>query len=148
MDLEENQIRDIRPLTGLKQLEELYLSGNQIKNKGVPLLANLTELRMLSLNANQISNIKPLTSLTKLERLWLEDNKIRDVSPLAGLVNLEVLKLIGNPVKDLSPLVSLTKLSDVDVEIPRIAMPNAMDPAANTAGAQDTGPLALGDCPD
>ena len=73
------------PLTGLTQLESLLIGGNQIDNDGVQILANLTQLRTLSLYVNQISDISPLASLTKLTGLWLDRNQISDVSPPGGV---------------------------------------------------------------
>ena len=139
MDLQENQIRDLSPLTGLKKLQRLELWRNQIRDispligltnltglflssnqiRDITPLAGLTKLRELGLGYNKpkIRDITPLTKLTKLEWLRLVGNQIRDVTPLAKLVNLNTLYLNGNPVQDTSPLASLTKLRQVDIDI-------------------------------
>ena len=139
MGLDDNQISNVRPLIGLKQLELLHIGENKINNSGVQLLSNLTELKWLSLHVNQISNITPLAKLAKLEGLWLSGNTIRDVSPLAGLVNLETLHLDGNPIQDTSPLASLTKLRDVNIEISQ---------SRRGSRSKDRGTLAMDDCTD
>ena len=123
LDLWENQIRDISPLASLTNLTGLFLSSNQIQD--IMPIAGLTELRGLGLGYNtpKIRDITSLSDLTKLDWLRLVGNQISDVSPLAGLVNLETLWLKGNPIQDASPLSSLTKLTGVDIEIPKQGVP-------------------------
>ena len=58
-------------------------------------LLSLTEL---SLDNNQISDIKPLASLTNLTSIELNGNQISDIKPLASLTNLILLYLSGNPI--------------------------------------------------
>ena len=113
-----NQIRDVRPLAGLL-LEHLTIGANEIDDTGVERLANLTRLKSLDLFGNQIRDINPLARLTTLESLSLSYNDIQDITPLAGLVNLKSLYLKGNPIQDTAPLASLRKLRDVDIEIPK-----------------------------
>ncbi len=143
LTLDENQISNVHPLTDLTQLKWLLIGGNPIKNAGVRLLADLKQLRGLSLYRTEMSNVKPIANLTKLESLWLDYNQIRDVSPLGTLTNLRTLhlrenrirdvssltklteltslRLAENPIKDVGPLASLRNLEDVDIEIPAAA---------------------------
>ncbi|OBQ15375.1 MAG: hypothetical protein AN481_19725, partial [Aphanizomenon flos-aquae LD13] len=58
LDLRENQISDIKPLSNLTNLTSLDLWENQISD--IKPLSNLTNLTSLSLAGNQISDIKPL----------------------------------------------------------------------------------------
>ena len=81
--LEENEISDISPLSGL------------------------TKLAFLDLSHNQISDIQPLAGLTGLGGLKLANNQIVDISPLAGLVNLNLLNIANNQITDFSPLAGL-----------------------------------------
>ena len=81
--LEENEISDISPLSGL------------------------TKLAFLDLSHNQISDIRPLAGLTGLGGLKLANNQIVDISPLAGLVNLNLLNIAKNRITDFSPLAGL-----------------------------------------
>ena len=46
----------------------------------------LTNLTSISLNNDQISDIKPLSSLTNLTRLSLGVNQISDIKPLSNLI--------------------------------------------------------------
>jgi hypothetical protein len=63
-------------------------------------LADLTDLKQLSLIGNRLRDVEPLASLTKLRRLELSVNEIRDISPLFGLKDLTYLNLKGNPVNE------------------------------------------------
>jgi internalin A len=102
--LDYNQISDISPLAGLTNLQVLQITNNQISD--ISSLAGLTNLRTLFITTNQISDISPLAGLTNLEHLWLSVNQISDISPLAGLTNLQFLQLNNNQISDISPLVA------------------------------------------
>jgi internalin A len=111
-------ITDITPLTQLKDLRHLNLSGyrhsfstNQITD--LTPLAELTGLVTLSLAENGISDISPLAGLTNLEMLILTKNRITDITPLAGLTNLKVLQLWGNEIVEVAPLTGLTNLTEL-----------------------------------
>ena len=95
-------ITDITPLTGLVQLEELFLEANTISD--FTPLAGLTNLRTLALDRNHISDISGLSGLTSLDILSLNANDISDVSPLASLTNLRNLYLLYNNIRDITPL--------------------------------------------
>ena len=96
MNLDDNNIADVSPLADLTNLRELSLSLNRIAD--VSPLAGLTNLRVLSLNVNNIADVSPLAGLTNLRELDLESNIITDVSPLVRLTNLTELWLRGNPL--------------------------------------------------
>lgn len=51
-----------------------------------------------------------LAGLTNLYVLHLGDNKISDISPLAGLTNPAIIDLESNHISDITPLAALTKL--------------------------------------
>jgi Leucine-rich repeat (LRR) protein len=74
IDLSENRIVDLSPLTGLKQLEELNLADNRIAI--IDDLYNLSGLKRLNLSNNQIDDISTLFELVRLEYVDLTGNKI------------------------------------------------------------------------
>ena len=80
----------------LTKLTSLNLRENQISD--IKPLSNLTKLTSLSLWGNQISDIKPLSNLTNLTTLHLSGNKISDIKPLSNLTNLAYLYLAKNPL--------------------------------------------------
>ena len=110
-----NNINDLSVLPLLPQLEFLDLNWNQITD--IRRLANFTNLTTLWIQGNNITDVTPLAGLTNLSDLRLRENKISDIRPLAELVNLRTLHLQGNPIRETSTLESLTKLSDLEVEI-------------------------------
>lgn len=104
MNLSENEIADISPLAGLKELEHLMLMENKIVD--LALLSGLTSLTSLNLYENKIVDIRPLAGLARLDDLGLGNNEIVDIKPLAGLPNLKSIVLAGNKISDISPLVN------------------------------------------
>ena len=108
-----NGISTLSVLPPLPQLEFLDLNWNQIAD--IRRLADFTKLKTLWIQGNNIRDIKPLAGLTHLSDLRLGENKISDVRSLAELVNLQTLHLQGNPIQDTSVL---RKERYVDLEIP------------------------------
>lgn len=110
LSLENNQIIDVSPLGGLLALESLFLNENQIVN--ISPIGKLTALSWVSLDNNQITDVGPIGNLTELNSwLSLSNNKIVDVSALGNLTALTALFLDGNQIVDVSPLSSLNALT-------------------------------------
>ena len=103
---------EIRVLTGLElatNLRVLDLSGNAISN--ISALSDLTNLTELYLYDNSVSDISPLVGLTDLAFLGLGGNAISDISAVSGLTNLIALGLGENAISDISALSGLTNLA-------------------------------------
>jgi hypothetical protein len=85
IDLSNNQISDLEPLTELTLLEELNLSDNQIGL--IDGLSNLTNLKNLQLSNNYVKDISPLFELERLEYVGLEGNKVsmEQINQLIGM---------------------------------------------------------------
>jgi len=105
-----HQIQDFSPLGRFTRLRSLSLQGVPLGNDGLRLLENFTELTVLTLTHNQISDIAPLSNLTNLWLMFLTDNQVSNISPLSGLVNLQTLMLSNNQITDILPLLNLTNL--------------------------------------
>jgi len=84
LNLYNNQITDITPLSALTNLRALHLNNNQITD--ITPLSGLTNLTALDLNNNQIADITPLSALTKLTYLTLENNQITDLNLSSELI--------------------------------------------------------------
>ena len=108
LNIQWEEITDIRPIAGLTHLKTLYLECNPITD--FTPLSRLTNLESLDLECTRIKNLSPLAGLINLEDLDLSDNQIADVSPLAGLINLKGLDLSVNQIADVSPLAGLINL--------------------------------------
>ena len=103
--------RDLKRLKRLKGRRVDRGRGRYRKIKDLTGLENATNLALLELVNNQISDANPLAYLSNLRRLFIGNNHISDVSPLASLTNLTWLHLNGNQISDVSPLVSLSSLT-------------------------------------
>ncbi len=118
-------------------LTELDLRGKGLTDEDILPLREMTNLKKLQLDGNQLTDLSPLTALTQLETLHLGgdaggNESLQNLSPLAGLTNLEELHLPASSLSDLSPLASLTSLK-------RLAL---REGEAHTSGVTDPSPLA------
>eukprot|EP01051_Picozoa_sp_SAG22_P005112 SAG22_NODE_295_length_12850_cov_9.179202_11_plen_218_part_00 len=95
LELGDNQITDIAPLSAFTSLTDLNLQWNHITD--IAPLSALTSLDYLDLGVNRITDIAPLKSLTSLTLLDLMDNHITDIAPLKSLTSLRTLRLRNNP---------------------------------------------------
>ncbi len=102
IDLSNNKIQNLQPLSTLINLKELDLSDNQIVD--LRPLSALNNLQVLYLSDNQIIDLQPLQILVNLQILYLPNNRFTDIRPLLTLVNLLELDLFDNFVKDIHML--------------------------------------------
>ncbi|SVC13939.1 uncharacterized protein METZ01_LOCUS266793 [marine metagenome] len=79
-----------------EKVTNLHLSGNKLTEvpKG---LENLTQLKELWLDSNELTDVKGLENLTQLETLYLFSNNLTDVKGLEKLTQLTSLRLPFNP---------------------------------------------------
>src|SRR5437879_8869149 len=73
-------------------------------------LGDMTNLRRLVLQNNEIADLQPLSKMSKLKFLTIYRNKVSDLSSLAHLQSLEVLSVEYNPIESLAVLEQLPKL--------------------------------------
>ena len=93
----------------LEKITHLNLYGNKLTE--VPKeLEKLTQLRVLNLYDNQLTDGKGLEKLTQLETLRLSDNQLTDVKGLEKLTQLKTLHFDGNKLTDVKGLEKLTQL--------------------------------------
>ena len=96
---------------------------------GAPITtADMKRLYQLIAPKTNIRNLTGLEHATNLTLLDLGNNFISDLSPLKGLTNLRRLELHNNSISDISPLVANTGLGPGDViivnEIPSTTPPS------------------------
>jgi protein phosphatase 1 regulatory subunit 7 len=120
LDLGANRIRvmDVDELSGLVNLEELWLGKNKIEK--IEGLEALTKLRRLDVQSNRLTCVENLqTQQETLEELYLAHNAIDNegVSKPTGLTlsfpNLSVLDLNRNKLTSTDPLVHLKSLDEL-----------------------------------
>jgi Leucine-rich repeat (LRR) protein/GTPase SAR1 family protein len=109
---EANKITFLPPnLLNLTTLKKLVINDNQISNLSP--IAHLTNLQILHCYSNQIADLTPIEHLTNLQILNCSYNQIADLSPIANLSNLQQLYCSSNQTSDLSPIASLTNLQQL-----------------------------------
>ena len=86
-----------------------------IDDADLELLARCTNLRVLVLDYQQISDISVLADLP-LEYLSLTGNQVQDLSPLSVCTGLQVLDLGENPVRNIDALEALPRLRELNLE--------------------------------
>jgi Leucine-rich repeat (LRR) protein len=84
--------------------KELALGAEEIT------FESLKRLRNLDAQGQGISNLSGLEHCINLTGLSLEDNNVIDVRPISSLLELEILSLNANPVSDLTPIANLIEL--------------------------------------
>lgn len=95
----------------LEQISELECTRKQIET--IEGLQHCTNLVVLYLAMNEISDLTPLAELTKLRFIDLSLNKVTDLSPLARLPDLSQLDLSGNPIREIESLMGMNSLQDL-----------------------------------
>ena len=93
----------------LTNLKNLYLQNNEIQN--ITPLQNVVNLEILNLAGNKIQAITYIDLNKNLSSLNLVDNQIENISPLSDLKELQDLRLSNNILTDISLLEKLTHLS-------------------------------------
>lgn len=104
------QIEEIKVFKNLTELSILYNS----ELDSVDFLANMPELRSLSICMSSFTDLSPIKACKKLEELEIIGNEnLSDISALAELTELKKLKISGCSVKDLSVVGELSKLEEL-----------------------------------
>ena len=116
---------------------ELDLRGKGLTDADILPLAEMTSLKKLQLDGNQLTDLSPLEDLIQLEVLHLGgdargNESLQDLSSLAGLTHLKELYLPASSLSDLSPLANLTGLECLALR----------EGEAHTSGVTDLSPLA------
>ena len=134
LDLSNNTLQNLVPLSTMHTLQEIILNHNAVVS--LDALSNLTNLETLDIAYNSVSDLSPLASCRSLKQLsagnnsitilsalnnlpdlnclQLENNRISDLSLLSDCHSLTELNVSRNAITDISPLASLTNLKDLN----------------------------------
>ena len=97
LDLQDNQLTDVKGLEKLTQLTFLNLYCNHLTTvKG---LVKLTNLKYLDLGGNRLADVKGLVKLTGLRLLVLNDNPDLTKAQIAELKKASKFTIRSNPTK-------------------------------------------------
>lgn len=111
LNLANNTLRNLEPISHMMKLQELDLQHNALTN--LSLLGGLSNLQSLNVSYNSLTSVAPLATCTKLN--WLEANNNELVS-LSGIDNLPVLRHLAvnhNALTDISILATRTTLTEL-----------------------------------
>ncbi len=105
LNLNSSEVYDIikiENIQNLTKLKKLYLNFNQIIE--ITGLDNLSNLRSLHLQGNRISKISGLNNLKNLEYIYLNNNEITEISGFNFNVNLKTIQLFNNSISKIKGL--------------------------------------------
>lgn len=104
---------DLKPLSGLTKLRVLGVRGDF---SDLSPLKNLTELRTLTLNSENLSDLKPIESLNKLDYIHIFAWNLKNIAPLSKLKALSWVTIACcKNIEDYSPLKDLSNLTHLSV---------------------------------
>ncbi|CAL5993387.1 Conserved_hypothetical protein [Hexamita inflata] len=89
-----NQITDLRPISGLIHMLQLYLFQNKIAD--LSCLRNMQQLKYLDVSYNENLDIWGLQFLCGLQSLKITKCNVSDLSPIERLINLKSLQAVQN----------------------------------------------------
>jgi len=134
LDISNNAIRNIDPLTGLQKLQEINIAHNALND--LTALSTLPTVTALDVSYNNLTTLSPIGSFTGLKKLVagnnsitdltgfqkltalteldLSNNTIANISVLSVCVALEKLVISGNTLTDIAVLSELNKITDLN----------------------------------
>ena len=112
--------RDIKDISGIENFtnltDYLNLADNHLDNNAISYIAQLPNLKLLSISGNsQITDISGLSGLTALKALNIQKCNVEDISVLSNMVSLQSLYAKENHIKDASVLEGLPVLTTVEL---------------------------------
>ncbi len=109
-------VKSVLPLAGLSGLKTLYLDDIAVGDD-LPVVANMTALRSLSIANGQLRDTGALRNLINLRELNLRENDIRSLVPLSNLTHLQYLNIQANrQIETIQPLENLKRLEELDMQ--------------------------------
>lgn len=115
LTIQNMQIPDISPLSGLASLNRLDLTGCSLPSSAVETIAALPELRELILADCSLSTIAGMEQAQKLTYLDISSNTVRNLEPLSKVITLTELNMGHNAITTLEAISGLTNLQKLDV---------------------------------
>ena len=103
---------DKKPLTKEESVKVIEAAIREYldKPKGKLTKADVEKVTKLSLDRNQMTDVKGLEKLTKLKGLGLANNQLTSVQGLENLTQLDQLQLDNNQLTNVTGLKNLTQL--------------------------------------
>ncbi|MGI6756041.1 MAG: leucine-rich repeat domain-containing protein [Atopobiaceae bacterium] len=106
LNLNENSVSDLTPISKLANLSELRLVRNEVSDLSP--IAQLTKLKVLDFYYNHVTDISAVANFRDLEFLDMHacnrNGAIGSIEPLSGLIKLRYLSIESNQITDISCL--------------------------------------------
>ena len=118
--LQHNALSDLSALSGLVNLEKLDVSYNSLA--AISHISACTKLSWLNIANNAITDLTGLEGLAALSYLDAESNELSNVSVLGNCTALVELNLSSNTIADISALATLSKLEILDFSYNQVAV--------------------------
>jgi hypothetical protein len=100
--------------SGLTDLTILDLASNSLSD--IAALEGMTNMTRLDLSSNALEDISSIANLSLLRSLYLNNNRISNIDSLSGLESLVVLDLSNNDVEQIDALMSIDTLVSLYLE--------------------------------
>ncbi|GKX29396.1 hypothetical protein SH1V18_18760 [Vallitalea longa] len=116
LNLNKNDIKDLSPISKLKELGILTLNNCDLSNVDINPIMQLNKLKILSLtncNIDDLSAFEHAAFSTELISLELSFNYIKDISPLKNLIAMREIFFIADQIEDISALENMDRLYQV-----------------------------------
>lgn len=116
-----SKVEDLTPITKLKNLKNLSISGDSLNDKNLKIIAGLTNLETLSVSVNNnINNLEVFGNLKNLKDLSVScyvyvegKQKVFDLKGIEKLTNLNRVSVLGS-VSNINLLKKLPKLQRIE----------------------------------
>ena len=113
LDLSDNSLRNILPLSALQNLQELDLSNNALND--LLALSGLKNLVSLDVSQNELTSLIPISTVSGLEKLNVANNMLTDLTGIAQLTHLVNLNASYNELSVVSILAANTQLAILNI---------------------------------
>ncbi len=117
LNLDDNDLTDLSPVSGLTDLEQLSVNNNPNLTDLSP-VAGLTDLEQINvMNNPDLTDLSPLAGLTGLRNVHFDSSLVTDYSFMAGMTKLEYVYLFDiQEGTDLSALSGLTNVKTIVID--------------------------------
>lgn len=113
LNLSNNTLRKLDPLSSMIKLQSLDLSHNALTNLNA--LTSLTSLEHLNVSYNVLNTVSPIAVCRKLTTLLANNNQIANLNAIDNLQDLTTLNVYKNALADVSELSSCTNLVELNI---------------------------------
>jgi len=113
LDLGNNTLRNIDPLSVMNNLTEVNLQHNALTD--LSSLSALISINKLDVSFNNLTALDPIYGITNLMWLDASNNNLTDITNIAILTSLEHLSLAYNTIADVSTLSECKALKELNI---------------------------------